>query len=193
VAGWCGYAVAAEIARQAGYTTVGQPPEHFKLRRGSGTREGRIALRDILQVGERTDLGDGLTPAKRAENTLRLFLGDLYQQLSLQGYLDVPSRSYLTEQRVYRLRRDPAHQRDRRVRVFELAQYVRDLCIVRAQNVPEADHYLTVFLRLLSDEAGVLAVVQTYNIFPPYSDDSGRESTPPVWAPPVVQAVLAHA
>jgi hypothetical protein len=54
--------------------------------------------------------------------------------------------------RVYRLRRDPAKHRDRRVRVFERGRYVNDFCIVRVQNVPEADHLLTVFQRLLSDE-----------------------------------------
>lgn len=179
VAGWCGYAIAAEIARQAGLPLAGRPPEHFRLPRRSGP--GAVGLADILRVGETTDLGDGLHPTERAENTLRLFLGDLYADLMVQGYLDVPSQHFRAEERVYRMRRDPRRQRDRRLRVFERARYVRDLCIVRAQVVPEADHFLTVFLRLISDELGLLEVVQKYNIFPPYSDDQTRETVPPSW------------
>lgn len=189
VAGWAGYAVAARVARQAGYPLAGQPPDHFKVSRGrgSGTRGRRIGLGDILRVGDQIDLGDGYTPVQRAENTLRLFLGEtLYTQLERQHFLDVSSTRYASEQRVYRVRRDPSKRRDRRVRVFRHSNYVNDFCIVRGQDVPEADHWLCVFLRLISDEEGLLSVVQQYNIFPPHSDDYElyeEEIIPAIWQP----------
>lgn len=186
VAGWAGYAIAAEVAHQAGYPLVGRPPEHFKTQRRTagravGPAEADLSLSGILRVGDQIDLNDGLTPAQRAENTLQLFLGDLYSQLARQGFLDVSSAYYTREQCVYRLRRDPARLRDRRVRVFERARYERDYCIVRAQDVPEADHWLTVFLGLISDEREVLRVVKHHNIFPPYSDGNEQEIVPAVW------------
>jgi hypothetical protein len=184
VAGWAGYAIAAEIARSAGYSLAGQPPEHFKITRRTATA-GRLGLADILRVGDQVDLGDGYTPIQRAENTLRLFLGDsLYAQLERQHFLDVSSVRYAPERRVYRVRRDPEKLRDRRVRLFTDGQYVQDLCIVRGQDVPEADHWLTVFLSLISDEERTLSVVQQYNIFPPHSDDYHQreeETIPAVW------------
>lgn len=179
VAGWAGYALAAEVARLSGFPLAGRPPEHFRLpARGAG--DGTIGLRDILRIGDQVDLGDGLTPAERAENTLRLFLGEMYDTLERQGYLDVPSVLYAGQQRVYRLRRDPTRRRERRLRVFEQGQYVRDLCVVRAAAVPEADHFLTVFLRLMADEGGVLEVVRSHNVFPPYSDGTEQEQAPAV-------------
>lgn len=189
VAGWAGYAIAAEIARQAGYPLAGQPPDHFKVTRGSGTsaRARRLGLGDILRVGDQIDLGDGYTPAQRAENTLRLFLGEqLYTQLEHQHFLDVSSAHYAHEQRVYRVRRDPARQRERRVRVFRRGHYENDFCIVRSQDCPEADHWLGVFLRLISDEEGQLSVVGPHNIFPPHSDDYEQreeETISAVWRP----------
>lgn len=183
VAGWAGYAIAAEIARQAGYALAGQPPAHFKTQRrpASAGAADDLSLSGILRVGDQVNLGDGLSPTQRAENTLRLFLGELYPQLERQGFLDVPSAYFTIEQRVYRLRRDPAKHRDRRVRCFERGRYVRDFCIVRAQEVPEADHWLTVFLGLISDEREVLRVVRDYNIFPPNSDGPERETVPAMW------------
>jgi hypothetical protein len=193
VAGWAGYAIAAEVARLGGYPMAGQPPEHFRVerRQGSGRQRQRptpgmppLGLADILRVGDVVDLGDGRSPAQRAENTLRLFLGEqLYGQLEQQGFLDVPSAHYTHEQRVYRLRRDAAHARERRVRVFERGRYSKDFCIVRAQDVPEADHVLTVFLGLLSDELSTLSVVQSSNIFSPNSDGPECETVPAVWQP----------
>jgi hypothetical protein len=59
---------------------------------------------------------------------------------------------------------------------------------VRGQDVPEADHWLTVFLSLLSDEQQALSVVQRANIFPPHSDDYGvrdEETMPALWQPAV--------
>src|SRR5581483_1079180 len=49
VAGWAGYTIAAEVARVAGYPLAGQPPEHFKVTRrtGTSTRARRIGLQDI--------------------------------------------------------------------------------------------------------------------------------------------------
>lgn len=184
VAGWAGYAIAASIARQAGYNLVGQPPEHFRIDRTSGRRRvdpGRVGLRDILRVGDRPDLGDGLTPIQRAENTLRLFLGPMFEQLAAQGFLDVSSTLY--PQRVYRLRRDPERLRDRRVRVFEHGRYTRDLCIIRAQSCPADDGWLSTFLRLLSDEAGLLEIVKQHNIFSPNSDGREPETLPALWQP----------
>jgi hypothetical protein len=187
VAGWAGYALAAEVARQASYPLAGQPPDHFKVTRSTGTRSRRLGLGDILRVGDQIDLGDGYTPVQRAENTLRLFLGEqLYIQLEHQHFLDVSSVHYAHEQRVYRLRRDPARQRERRVRVFRRGHYDNDFCIVRGQDCPEADHWLTTFLRFISDEEGLLSVVEEYNIFPPHSDDYGQreeETIPAHWTP----------
>jgi hypothetical protein len=186
VAGWAGYAIAADIARSAGYALAGLPPEHFKVtRRAASANSRRLGLADILRVGDRTDIGDGSTPVQRAENTLRLFLGDsLYTQLEREHFLDVSSVRYARERRVYRVRRDPAKRSDRRVRLFTNGQYVQDLCIVRGQDVPEADHWLTVFLSLISDEERTLSVVQQHNIFPPHSDDyyqREEETVPAVW------------
>lgn len=188
VAGWAGYAIAAEVARAAGYPLAGQPPQHTKITRrtGTGTRNRRLGLGDILRVGDQLDLGDGYTPKQRAENTLRLFLGEeLYERLERQHFLDVSSVCYAQEQRVYRVRRDPRKGRERRVRIFQRGHYTNDYCIVRAQDVPEADHWLTVFLRLISDEEGLLSVVAEYNIFPPHSDDYSEheeETIPARWA-----------
>ncbi|MBV9231532.1 MAG: hypothetical protein JOZ18_19645 [Chloroflexi bacterium] len=185
VAGWAGYAIAAEVARAAGYALAGQPPEHFKVSSRGRAGTPRIGLSDILRVGDQVNLGDGLAPVQRAENTLHLFLGEeLYAQLERQHFLDVSSTLYASEERVYRVRRDPAKQRDRRVRVFKGSAYVNDYCIVRGQDVPEADHWLTVFLRLISDEEGALSVVRNYNVFPPHSDDyyqREEETIPAVW------------
>src|SRR6185312_6021300 len=150
-------------------------------------RGRRIGLSDILRVGDQIDLGDGYTPKQRAENTLRLFLGEeLYARLDHQYFLDVSSVRYASERRVYRVRRDPAKQQDRRVRVFANGQYINDFCIVRGQDVPEADHWLTVFLGLISDEEHTLSVVQTSNVFAPHSDDyyqREEETVPAIWQP----------
>lgn len=189
VAGWAGYAIAAEVARIAGYPMAGQPPDHFKVARRTETAGSRrrLGLSDILRVGDQLDLGDGYTPAQRAENTLRLFLGEeLYTQLATQHFLDVSSVRYTSKSRVYRVRRDPARQRERRVRVFEQGHYINDLCIVRAQDVPEADHWLTVWLSLISDEERALSVVHNFNVFPPHSDDYDyreEETIPAIWQP----------
>lgn len=185
VAGWARYALAAEVARRGGFPLAGQPPEHFRITsRQSSARqrrpESRIGLSDILRVGDQIDLGDGLRPVERAENTLRLFLGEtLYGQLAAQGFLDVSSVQ--TPGRVYRLRRDPHHRRERRVRVFEHGRYTYDYCIVRGQDVPEADHFLSVFLRLLSDEQSALVVVRAHNVFRPNSDGPEPETAPAIW------------
>ena len=77
-------------------------------------------------------------------------------------------------------------QRERRVRVFERNRYVNDFCIVRGQDVPEGDHWLTVFLQLISNEAEALSVVQNHNVFPPHSDDYYEhedETIPAIWQP----------
>lgn len=191
IAGWAGYTIAAEVARIAGYPLAGQPPDHFKVTRHQGTgtteRGRRLGLSDILRVGDQIDLGDGYTPVQRAENTLRLFLGEeLYAQLEHQHFLDVSSVCYAPERRVYRVRRDPAKRRDRRVRVFRNGHYDNDFCIIRGQEVPEADHWLSVFLNLITDEERALSVVQDYNIFPPHSDDyyeREEETIPTIWQP----------
>lgn len=194
VAGWCGYAIAAEVARLGGYPMAGQPPEHFRVqpsrRRQQHTPLGessssllpQLGLADILRIGDEAQLADGLRPAQRAEHTLRLFLGkELYVQLERQGFLDVSSVQYSQEERVYRLRRDPNKQRERRVRVFEHGRYIRDYCLIRGQDVPEADHFLNLFLSLLSDEMHILSVLGKYNIFPPYSDGHEEETIPVHW------------
>jgi hypothetical protein len=187
IAGWAGYAIAAEVCRRGNLPLAGAPPAHFTVTRSR--RAGRmrdLGLSDILRIGDQVELGDGLKPEERAENTLRLFLGPLYATLERQHFLDVSSVLFPGESRVYRLRRDPLHCRERRLRIFAGGEYVRDFCIVRQQLVPEADHYLTLFLRLLSDEAGVLDVVKPHNIFPPHSDDYHQrddETEPALWLP----------
>lgn len=200
VAAWAGYALAAEVARRGGFPLAGQPPEHFRppARTSRAPRAGRaaspssvivpaIGLADILRVGDQVDLGDGLRPVQRAENTLRLFLGPtLYQQLETHHFLDVSSVHFADRQRVYRLRRDPDKRYERRVRVFEQGRYVKDFCIIKGagmDGVPEADHFLTVFLGLLSDEMKTISVVGQYNIFDPRSDGREQETIPAVWHP----------
>ena len=192
VAMWGGYALASEVARIGGYPLAGQPPEHFRVTSARRARRAvggqveapAIGLGDILRIGDVEDLGDGLRPTERAERTLRLFLGEqLYQQLETRGFLDVSSVRYVEEQRVYRLRRDPGKQRERRVRVFERGRYLNDLCIVRAQSVPEADHFLTMFLGLLSDEESTLSVVKRHDKFAPNSDGREPETIPAIWQP----------
>lgn len=192
VAAWAGWAVAAEIARIGGFGQVGAPPDHFYRFRSAGRRAEagdaqRIGVRDLLAIGNQTDLGDGLRPQQRAEHTLRLFLGPLYADLQRQGFLDVPSRAHYG--RVYRLRLDPERRYDRRVRVFENSRYVRDLCIVRQDRMtPVQDGFLTVFMGLLSDEQHVLRVVGQHNIFAPNSDGPEIEVVPAVWTPRAASA-----
>jgi len=187
VADWGGYTIAASFCRQAGVPLVGEPPLHFAetLSGRSSTRRAAPqpgdTTRAILAIGDQRDLGDGLTPMQRAENTLRLFLGPQHALLERQGFLDVSSG--LTPGRVYRLRRDPQRRYERRVRVFEQGAYVRDLCIVRAQRAPEADHYLTLFFGFVADERRILSVVQRGNIFGTQSDGHERETVPAMWQP----------
>ncbi len=192
IALWVGYALAVSVALEARLPLMATEPEHFSVgwrpratrpqTPNTPTRQPDAREEDTLHAGDALDLGDGLTPDERAENTLRLVIGDdLYRQLETQHYLDVSSAAFATLERVYRLRRDPAKQRDRRVRVFEHGRYVRDFCIVRAQVCPEADQWLTVFLRLLADEQGALSVVKRHNIFPPNSDGPERETAPAIW------------
>lgn len=192
VAGWAGYSIAAEVARLGGLPLVGQPPEHFRIdpRPTTGRRQqpipsvSAIGLADILRVGD--IIQPGREPHVVAEQTLKFFLGqETYELLNRQGFLDVSSVRFADEQRVYRLRRDPAKRRERRVRVHQRQNYWRDFCIVRERydSVPEADHFLTVFLGLLSDEESTLSVVQGHNIFNPYSDGTERETISAVWHP----------
>jgi hypothetical protein len=182
VAGWGGYAIASSFCRQAGVPLVGEPPLHVvdgPVDRRATRPVGAISDRAILAIGDQRDLGDGLTPAQRAENTLRLFLGPQHALLERQGFLDVSSG--LHPGRVYRLRRDPQRRYERRVRVFEQGRYQADYCIVRAQSVPEADHFLTLFFGLVADERRILSVVQRGNIFGTNSDGQERETVPAVW------------
>ena len=74
-------------------------------------------------------------------------------------------------------------ERERRVRVFKRGTYTEDNCIVKGQDIPEADFYLTTFLMFLSDENIALSVVGRHNVFPPYSDSTVRETVPAVWQP----------
>ena len=214
-----GYTISLELAFRRNITIGIRPPSHYTpQRQGAGTHERAVRHRvdterrrrdylpsldptiglpsiqfdDILRVAGSP--AAGANPAERAEGTLRFVLGDeLYTQLSANGYLDVPSVHYADRKRVYRLRRDPHHQSDKRIRIFEETggrmSYVKDFCIVRAdQAVPEADCFLSKWLGLLSDELRTLAVVGRYNIFDPYSDDYGqhlRETRVPVWQTPV--------
>lgn len=193
-AAWAGWAIAAEVARRNGWNDLGAPPSHhYRFGQGrsastrttaarGGTSAPRVGVFDLLQIGQREDLGDGLRPADRAEACLRMFLGPRYDQLARQGFLDVASRDY--PQRVYRVRIDPERRVDRRVRVFEGGRYSQDFCIVRQDRMqPVADGWLTVFLGLLADESRVLRVVSRHNIFDPHSDSHERETVPAVWTP----------
>lgn len=193
-----GYTIALELAHRRGIALDMRPPSHYKTASLAARRTARsdhglpaIEMDRILRIAGTPAAGS--TPAERAEGTLRLMLGDtLYTQLLGEGFLDVPSSSFADVHRVYRLRRDPARVSDKRVRVFEEVDgrmaYVKDFCIVRRNgSVPEADHFLTRWLGLLSDERRILEVVGLHNIFAPHSDDYGRrieESTLPVWAMP---------
>ena len=204
MAGWAGYAIAAEAARLAGHPFMGQVPENFRIDRRPSNRQRQrttpstasrpmpavpnIGLTDILRVGDIIDQGDGLTPRQRAANTLRLFVGEeTFNQLERQGFLDVSSAKH--QGRVYRLRRDP--QRERRVRVLQDSSYTADYCIVSAMECPPDDLFLTVMLGLMSDEDTTLEVVNPrYNIFPPYSDGQERETIPAIWRPRIASATV---
>jgi hypothetical protein len=209
-----GYCIALELAHRRGIDLDVRPPSHYTAHGtgGSGGTGARaptrrrgfvppqrtahelppIQLDQILRIAGTPAAGN--TPAERAEGTLRLMLGDeTYGRLLQVGYLDVPSVRYADRRRVYRLRRDPARNSDKRVRVFEdvggRMTYARDFCIVRqSYAVPEADHFLTKWLGLLSDEDSIIGVVGRHNIFSPHSDDDwGRrleETTLPVWHDP---------
>ena len=187
VGDWGGYTIAASFCRQAGVPLVGEPPLHFAetLNGRSSTRraapQSGSSTREILAIGDQRDLGDGLTPSQRAENTLRLFLGPQHALLERQGFLDVSSGLY--PGRVYRLRRDPQRRYERRVRVFEQGVYVRDLCIVRAQRVPEADQFMSVYFGLIVDERRILSVVQRGNVFGTHSDGHEHETVLAMWQP----------
>lgn len=181
VAGWGGYALAAAFCQQAGVPLTGEPPVHYTGTRPPRRRRGQTTPTDILQIGNQTDLGDGLQPIQRAENTLRMFLGAQYPLLEHQGFLDVSSARY--PGRVYRLRRDPERRWERRIRVFEEGRYQRDFCVVRAQQVPEADHFMTLYFGLIADESRILAAVQRGNIFRCHSDGDERETVPAIWRP----------
>lgn len=198
VAGWAGYTIAAEVARLGGFPLVGQPPEHFRIDQRPTTNRRQaptvpaIGLADILKVGDM--VRPGTNPALIAEETLKMFLGqETYALLERQGFLDVSSVRFADERRVYRLRRDPAKRRERRVRVFRRpSEYWRDFCITRADmsSCPEADFYLTNFLTFLSNEMDALSVVQNHNVFPPYSDGTERETIPTVWRPRQVASIV---
>lgn len=209
-----GYCIALELAHRRGIALDVRPPSHYQSTGTTGTtarrrpqtsadgtaplalRMGRalpsIAMDQLLRVAGAPAAGN--TPTERAEGTLRLMLGDtVYSQLALSGYLDVSSVQYGDRKRVYRLRRDPARNSDKRVRVFEEVggwmTYVQDLCIVRqSASVPEADHFLSKWLGFLSDEQSILEVVRPHNRFPPHSDDFSTridEETLPMWHAPV--------
>jgi hypothetical protein len=193
-----GYAVALELAHRRGIALDMRPPSHYQTISSAARHPARsapdlpaIEMDRILRIAGTPAAGS--TPVERAEGTLRLMLGDpLYTQLLSEGYLDVPSAQFAACHRVYRLRRDLARLSDKRVRVFEVVDrrmtYTQDYCIVRpSPSVPEADHFLTKWLGLLSDERRLLEVVGPHNIFAPHSDDYGRridEPTLPVWRVP---------
>lgn len=193
-----GYTIALELAHRRGIELDVRPPSHYKTASSSTRRATRIShdlpaieMDRILRIAGAPAAGN--TAMERAEGTLRLMLGDrLYSQLLGDGYLDVPSAFFADCHRVYRLRRDPSQLSDKRVRVFEEVggrmTYTQDFCIVRrGASVPEADHFLTKWLGLLSDERRILEVVGPHNIFAPHSDDYARrieEPTLPVWAAP---------
>lgn len=196
-----GYCIGLELAHRRGIVLDVRPPSHYRATaaatrtylptRRAGDELPAIAVDHILRVAGVPAAGS--TPVDRAEGTLRLMLGDAtYAQLLRDGYLDVPSARYANRRRVYRLRRDPARSTDKRVRVFEEAggrmTYFKDFCIVRTSfSVPEADHFLSKWLGLLSDELSILEVLRTCNIFAPHSDDYGariEEPTLPVWREP---------
>ncbi|HEX8683286.1 MAG TPA: hypothetical protein VF707_13285, partial [Ardenticatenaceae bacterium] len=181
VASWGGYTIAAYVARAAGFPLAGAPPEHFKVTAGRGAARGPVrhpTSGHLREPGRRTDArragrGDpGDVPRAPLWDAVRAGLSGRAQHPLHARPAGLPP-----------LRRDPARWRERRVRVFERGRYVRDLCIVCAEQVPEADHLLTLFLGLISDEAGVLGVVRAYNVFPPHSDGPERETVPAVWAP----------
>jgi hypothetical protein len=194
-----GYTIALELAHRRGIWLDVRPPSHYTSASPSARHSARhqigttrelptMEMDHILRIAGTPAAGS--SPSERAEGTLRLMLGDtLYTHLLGDGYLDVPSAQYADRRRVYRLRRDSARVSDKRVRVFEEVDgrmtYVKDFCIVRhSARLPEADHFLTKWLGLLSDERSILAVVKPHNIFAPHSDDYGRrieEPTSPVW------------
>jgi hypothetical protein len=189
---WVGYALAHEVARLGGQELTVPSPGYYRHRGGRRQAERRTGATLTLRDLARTNTSAAMRPEQRAEQLLVTYLGPLYGRLEAQGFLDISSRLY--RGRVYRLRRDPEKRYERRVRVFENGRYVRDLCIVRDdywQRCPEGDWYLTVYLRLLSDEAGILSVVGPENVFRCHSDGFVDETLPAVWQPEPRRAALS--
>ncbi|HMQ29449.1 MAG TPA: hypothetical protein PKD53_01925 [Chloroflexaceae bacterium] len=67
--------------------------------------------------------------------------------------------------------------------MFENEDYQKNFCIVRAQSVPKAGHYLTLYFGLIADERRILSVMQRGNVFGPNSDGRERETGPAIWQP----------
>ncbi len=115
IAAWCGYQIAADVLLRAGQQP-GVPPTYYRDegRHGKRARKVQDGLRDAPKAPRQTDApkygigdlmvamhdadqGDGMTPAQRAEDLLRLMLGGQYAQVDpdrtpYQGYLDAPSK-----------------------------------------------------------------------------------------------------
>lgn len=119
LAAWAGYQIAAEFLIRAGLRP-GEPPAHFRedarkigkrareiaphLRQGEAPKPPRpdgapkYGIGDLMIAMNDTDQGDGLVPAQRAEDLLRVLLGGSYANVDpkaaqYRGYLDVPSRA----------------------------------------------------------------------------------------------------
>jgi hypothetical protein len=95
------------------------------------------------------DRGD--TPRERAEALMRELLDEHeYQQVRMQGYVDVVSPS--NAQRIYRIPRFLG-----RVSVYEGGHVVRELCIQPVELVPSADVVVMHKLMIQGDEERYLA------------------------------------
>lgn len=209
LAKWAGYGIAQDIARAQGFDHMGLPPTgHFRLdvelaRQEQEQRDLAEARRaaayaayradpepSIFDIANVIDLGDGRTPLERAEEQLQTFLGPLYPDLQRNGFLDISSRAFAGDQRVYRVVIDHHRRIDRRVLLFEHGKHVSNLCIVRQnREVPVQDGFLSIYMGLLVNEHHVLRRLSRYNHFPPTHEQNPAHKLPAIWKSRPIQTI----
>lgn len=141
--------LAALIARRCELTGLALEPQSLLAHaRRRLEREGEELLAGFGPDPDGLNLLAEIEADARAELLLAEQLGDSYQALVRQGYLDVPSR--LFKRRVYRLRRGE------RIQVLDGGRCTSELCIESTLRIPEADEFLMKLVWLQADEEQLL-------------------------------------
>ncbi len=147
----------AWLARGLGVRVYLRPPQGTWQLLWGGPSEVPRDLPDEWAVGVRDMLDTLADPYRcedeanlRAEQLLREQLGEDYQKLVTQGYIDVPSRVFRNTFYRLRLRRP--------IEVFKNGRRQPwRLCVVSIERVPAADELLMKLLWLKTNEEYVLA------------------------------------